>query len=64
MIKNSFREGVPPVNVLWWSGQNHNTVIIHEYNPNFNLYFGENAFLDTTDGHLYTSHNTAVPELV
>ena len=58
MIKNSFREGAPPVIIRRWSGQNHNTVIIHEYIPDFNLYFVQNAFLDASGGHLYTSHNT------
>ena len=48
------------MNIRKWSGQNHNTVIIHEYISDFNLYFVQNAFLDTTGGHLYTSHNTQV----
>ena len=51
------------MNIRRWSGQNHNTVIIHEYISDFNPYFVQNAFLDTRGGHLYTSHNTQAGKL-
>jgi hypothetical protein len=50
--------------VLGWSGQNHNTVIIHEYRPDFNDYFVQIAFLNTYGGHLYICDNIEFAFLV
>ena len=52
------------MNILGWSGQNHNTVIIHEAPKNFNAYFVHFAFLDTYDGHLYIYDNIEALKLV
>ncbi len=52
------------MNILGWSGQNHNTVIIHEYRPDFNDYFVQIAFLNTYGGHLYIYDNIEFAFLV
>ena len=52
------------MNIRKWSGQNHNTVIIHEAPENFNVYFVHFAFLDTYGGHLYIYDNIEFAFLV